>query len=152
MSRFAARARRAVGLEGELNILITGDDDMRDLNRRFRRKDKPTDVLSFPSALPGAAGDIAISGDIARRNGEDLGHGAGTELKVLILHGLLHLAGFDHEIDKGKMARKERRLREQLGLHEGLIERSGKKVSAKRNAAMKKAKESTKTAGKRRQR
>jgi len=160
LSRFALRARRAAGLIGELNILITGDEEMRELNRRFRSKDKATDVLSFPSALPDAAGDIAISGDIARRNGEELGHGVLTELKVLILHGVLHLAGYDHESDRGKMARKESKLREQLGLHEGLIERSANRVLApkkapkKRSTSMKIAKQSAKTnaAGKGRQR
>ncbi len=124
LSRFATRARKAVGLTADANILITSSEVLRDLNRRFRKKDKATDVLSFPSALEGFAGDIAISADIARENGEQLGHGAATELRILILHGLLHLAGYDHEKDEGKMQRKERRLRADLKLPEGLIERN----------------------------
>ena len=124
LSRFAARARRAAKLTGEVSILITGSDEIRALNRQFRRKDKPTDVLSFPSEAPGIAGDIAISAEIAHENGERLGHGTLTELKILMLHGVLHLAGFDHETDDGKMARKEAALRRELGLQDGLIERA----------------------------
>jgi probable rRNA maturation factor len=100
---------------------------MRELNRRFRAKDKPTDVLSFPAAdVPGCgiAGDIAISAQIASENARSLGHKAATELKILVLHGLLHLAGFNHETDNGKMARKERKLRRELKLPDGLIERT----------------------------
>lgn len=124
LSRFAARASRAAGLSGSLDILITNNDELQRLNREFRKKDKPTDVLSFPSDVDGIAGDIAISADIARENGAKLGHGTATELKVLILHGILHLNGFDHERDKGEMAATERRLRAELGLPEGLIERA----------------------------
>jgi probable rRNA maturation factor len=124
LERFASRARKAARLEGELAILITGNDEIRELNHRFRRKNKATDVLSFPSAMPGVAGDIAISAEIARDNGEQFAHGMLTELKILMVHGMLHLAGYDHEQDEGEMARKERRLRQQLGLQEGLIERS----------------------------
>jgi probable rRNA maturation factor len=117
---------------------------MRDLNRRFRRKNEPTDVLSFPAIVVGFAGDIAISGEIAKSNGRELGHGTATELKILILHGMLHLAGFDHEEDDGEMERKERRLRSALGLPEGLIERnssarapSRKQASSRRATAVK---------------
>ncbi len=76
------------------------------------------------SSEPGYAGDIAISADIARQNGRVLGHGVAIEIKTLILHGLLHLAGYDHESDNGRMARKELLLRRALGLPEGLIERT----------------------------
>lgn len=124
LARFAARAHRATKLLGSVDILVTSDREIQRLNRDFRKKDKPTDVISFPSEAPGLAGDIAISADIARRNGDELGHGTLTELKVLILHGMLHLAGMDHESDAGQMARRERRLREELGLPAGLIERT----------------------------
>src|SRR3954471_898659 len=130
LARFAARARKAAALRGEVNVLVTSSEELRDLNRRFRKKDKATDVLSFPSAIDGFGGDIAISVDIARENGESLGHGLGMELKILILHGVLHLAGFDHETDAGEMARKETRLRSQLGLNKGLIERSQNSVAS----------------------
>jgi probable rRNA maturation factor len=124
LARFAARARKAAHLRGEVTVLVTGNGEIRKLNREFRRKNTPTDVISFPSDADGVAGDIAISADIARVNGRQLGHGTLAELKVLILHGMLHLAGFDHEADSGEMALKEARLQQQLGLPVGLIERT----------------------------
>jgi probable rRNA maturation factor len=93
------------------------------MNRLYRRKNEPTDVLSFPSQSPKLIGDIAISGEIAAASAAELGHPAETELKILILHGLLHLAGYDHETDKGEMRAYESRLRQQFGLPTGLIER-----------------------------
>lgn len=124
LEQFAERARRATRLSGEVNILITSDSELRRLNRAFRHKNKPTDVLSFPATSSGVAGDIAISADTAARNSRALGHPLKDELKVLILHGMLHLAGHDHEIDNGQMARKETLLRGKLGLPLGLIERT----------------------------
>jgi len=124
LSLFAARAQRALGLRGEVNIRITTDRELQKLNQRFLGKNKPTDVLSFPSSMPKIAGDIAISGEIASANAADLGHSSDTELKVLILHGLLHLAGYDHENDNGDMQAREVELRKQLGLPCGLIERT----------------------------
>lgn len=127
LSRFVRKAQRAVGLLGEVNVRITNDSEMRRLNREFRKKDKSTDVLSFPSFQNGKAhfaGDIAISADIARANAKSLGHSLEDELKILLLHGLLHLAGHDHESDKGEMAGLEEKLRAQLGLPTGLIERT----------------------------
>jgi probable rRNA maturation factor len=102
---------------------------LRSLNRRFRGKNKATDVLSFPvdATAPGAediAGDLAISVPTARRQAAGQGHSLSTEVKVLILHGLLHLAGYDHEADTGQMARRERVLRGKLRLPLGLIERT----------------------------
>jgi len=97
---------------------------MRSLNRRFRGKNKATDVLSFPSQAPGVAGDIAISLEIAARNADALGHDLGTEVKILILHGMLHLAGYDHEIDDGEMQAREASLRRKFKLPVGLIERT----------------------------
>ena len=124
LALFTTKARRAVGVRGELSVRITSDAEMRELNRRFRRKNKTTDVLSFPSEMPKLAGDIAISADIAAGNAEQLGHPLETELKILILHGLLHLAGYDHETDNGEMEAKETSLREMLKLPTGLIERT----------------------------
>jgi probable rRNA maturation factor len=124
LARFAARACRAVGIHGEYAILITGNSEIKTLNLRFRKKNMPTDVISFPSEMEGVAGDIAISLDIASRNGRKMGHGTLAELKILILHGMLHLAGMDHEKDDGQMERREKRLRRELGLPEGLIERT----------------------------
>src|SRR5271169_1049774 len=96
---------------------------MQDLNRRYRRKNKPTDVLSFPSGVPGVAGDVAISLEIAAANAAEIGHSLATEVKVLILHGLLHLAGYDHEKDNGEMLTREIAMRHELMLPVGLIER-----------------------------
>ncbi len=130
LERFVLRARRAVHLRGTVNVLVTNSSELRSLNRRFRKKDKATDVLSFPSpqAVRGdasnAAGDVAISFDIARENARRLGHSVSDEVKILVLHGILHLAGFDHERDNGEMARKESRLRRELKLASGLIERT----------------------------
>ncbi len=127
LGRFVHRAARAVGLHGTANVLITSSRELRSLNSRFRGKDVSTDVLSFPplSNLPeDFAGDIAISADIAAKNAKLLGHFVKDEIKILILHGMLHLAGYDHERDNGTMARKEGRLRRKLGLPAALIERA----------------------------
>jgi probable rRNA maturation factor len=127
LNRFVARARRAAGLKGAVNVLITTSAGMKSLNRRFRGNDKPTDVLSFP-AEPGAkkqfAGEIAISAEIAAQNARALGHSSAEEVKILVLHGVLHLRGYDHECDNGQMARREKQLRAKLRLPLGLIERS----------------------------
>jgi probable rRNA maturation factor len=127
LARFAARAQRSTGLRGTVDVLLAGNPDLRALNRRFRGKNQPTDVLSFPagdSPRNGFAGDIAISVDIAKQNAKRLGHATDEEIKILCLHGLLHLAGFDHERDRGQMAKKELSLRRRLGLVSGLTERS----------------------------
>ena len=124
VERFVERGRRAVGLRGEVNVLLARNAEIRRLNRDFRRLDKPTDVLSFPAVTGEVAGDIAISADIARRNARQLGHSTTEEVKVLIVHGLLHLAGYDHESDSGQMRRKEDRLRRSLGLPGALIART----------------------------
>jgi probable rRNA maturation factor len=129
LAKFVARASRASKLEGTANVLVTGSSELRSLNRRFRGKDQPTDVLSFPPGpcfVNGLAGDIAISADIAKQNARRLGHSAGQEIKILALHGVLHLVGYDHETDRGTMAGKEAKLRRALGLPLGLIERNGK--------------------------
>lgn len=126
LTRFVTRARRAAKLHSRVDVLVASDRELGALNSRFRGKDKPTDVLSF-APMPGGdgfAGDIAISADIAARNARELGHSAAEEIKILVVHGILHLAGYDHEHDKGQMARKEQRLRRELKLPTGLIERA----------------------------
>ena len=129
LAKFVVRASRTVKLRGAVNVLITSSRELRALNRRFRGKDQPTDVLSFspePAFVDMLAGDIAISVDIARRNARELGHSEAQEIKILVLHGVLHLAGYDHECDHGAMAGKEAKLRKALGLPVGLIERNGR--------------------------
>ncbi len=124
LERFLASARRAAGVPGKVNVLITGSAEMRRLNREFRGKDRTTDVLSFPASSNGTGGEVAIAAPIAIRNARRLGHSARKEVEILMLHGLLHLAGYDHERDTGEMAHKEARLRSALGLPVGLIERA----------------------------
>ena len=119
LNRFVARARHAAGLKGTVNVLVTSSAEMKSLNRRFRGKDKPTDVLSFPCRTRRAkhfAGEIAISAEIASQNAWALGHSPAEEIKILVLHGILHLRGYDHECDNGKMARREKQLRAKLRL------------------------------------
>ncbi len=126
LDAFLREAQAAVRLKGMVSVLLTTDAAIQTLNRDFRRKNKPTDVLSFPAAAISrgeVAGDLAISVDTARNQAREQGHSVGIEIKVLILHGLLHLAGYDHETDDGAMARKERALRAKLALPLGLIER-----------------------------
>ncbi|MDR3747274.1 MAG: rRNA maturation RNase YbeY [Acidobacteriota bacterium] len=134
LSLFAGKAQRAIGLEGEVNVRITSSRELQELNRRFRGKDKPTDVLSFPSGMPKVAGDIAISREIAAAKAAEIGHPMETELKVLILHGLLHLAGYDHEADNGEMLLREIALRRKLSLPVGLIERAQDGHTARKSA------------------
>jgi len=117
-----ARARGAV------NVALVSDQTVRTLNRAYRRKDYATDVLSFPnpqSPIPNPLlGEIVIARGVARRQAQQAGHSEHTELRVLALHGLLHLLGYDHERDNGRMLKAERRLRRKGGLREGLIERA----------------------------
>jgi probable rRNA maturation factor len=125
LMRYLREVRAAVGLKGEVSVLLTTNEGIRGLNRRFRKKNKATDVLSFPAEAGfGIVGDLAISVETAARQAEEQGHRLSMELRVLMLHGMLHLAGYDHEADAGEMARKECRLRTKLGLPLGLIERA----------------------------
>lgn len=126
LNRFVRRAQTLTKITGEVGVLIAGNARVQELNRRFRRKNKPTDVLSFPRP---EGGDIAISIDIARQNARLYGHHAADELKILILHGMLHLAGYDHERDNGHMAAREARLRAQLKLPSSLIDRTNSRVA-----------------------
>ena len=143
LSAWLARvaAWRAAGL---VTVALVSDARIRALNRRFRGTDRVTDVLSFPAFAPAALrrgqpardrrppipglrpplGDIVIAIGRARRQARDAGHRLADELRLLALHGLLHLAGYDHERYRGRMARVERALRRQGGLETGLIERA----------------------------
>ena len=121
--RFARKLEREVTKGRRFDCLVTGDAELRKLNRDFRGKDYPTDVLSFPGGN-GHLGDLAISAARARAQAREFGHTTEDELRVLILHGVLHLLGMDHETDAGRMARAERRWRRELGLPNGLIERA----------------------------
>jgi probable rRNA maturation factor len=145
LARWLARVAPSTA-RGVVSIALVSDARMRALNRRYRGKDYATDVLSFsydanngrmperplvrnrrPSLASGDSasllGDIVIATGAARRQARDAGHDEGTELRVLALHGLLHLLGYDHERDNGTMARVERRLRRKGRLREGLLER-----------------------------
>jgi probable rRNA maturation factor len=126
LTRFLHRAAASVELEGEVQVLLTSDAEIKRLNKAFRGKNKPTDILSFPASdeAEDIAGDLAISLETAARQASEHSHPLQAELKILVLHGLLHLAGQDHETDSGEMAARELALRRQLGLHEGLIERA----------------------------
>ena len=136
LSRFIRRACTAVGLSGEVYVLLTGDVEVKRLNRAFRGKNKPTDVLSFPAAdeAEGIAGDLAISLETALRQATEHGHSLRDEVRILLLHGLLHLSGEDHETDAGEMAQREAALRAELRLPTGLIERTRTPASARRTA------------------
>jgi probable rRNA maturation factor len=128
LTQFLRGAQAAVRLRGQVTVLLTTDATIRRLNRKFRGRNKATDVLSFPAdpVLAGqVAGDLAISVPTARRQAREQGHALRAEIKILMLHGLLHLAGYDHETDEGQMARRERLLRGRLRLASGLIERAG---------------------------
>jgi probable rRNA maturation factor len=120
------------GARGHLTVAVVSDAAMRRLNRQFRGKDRTTDVLSFPpEAVPAPArgskrsflGDLAIARGVAGRQARQLGHSLQTELRILALHGLLHLLGYDHESDRGEMGRLEEHLRQRAGLPGGLIAR-----------------------------
>jgi probable rRNA maturation factor len=137
LARFVSRARARAGLRGTVDVIVTTSPAMRSLNLRFRGQNKATDVLSFPvdpsvnGHRKGFAGEVAISAEIALQNAARLGHSPALEVKVLVLHGILHLAGFDHERDNGEMARKEANLRRALRLPPTLTERGqpGRKES-----------------------
>lgn len=135
LARFAREAQRAVGLKGAVDVLLADDRTLRRLNREFRGKDKTTDVLSFPAAeefQEKFAGDLAISLDTAARQAREHGHSLRDEVRVLLLHGLLHLSGMDHETDRGEMAAREATLRARLGLKSGLIARVEGSAAKKR--------------------
>jgi len=130
-SGLAAWLRRAAPrrARGEVTIALVSDARVRALNRRYRGKDYATDVLSFPAREREASaerylGDIVIATGVARRQARDLGHSLAAELRILALHGLLHLLGYDHERDRGRMRTLEQRLLRRSGVRDGLIERA----------------------------
>jgi probable rRNA maturation factor len=134
LTRFLNRTRLAVGLSGAVDVLLTGDSTLRQLNKSFRGKNKPTDVLSFPAPSAFAvkhAGDLAISLETAARQASTYGHTLRDEVRILLLHGLLHLSGEDHETDNGEMAARETTLRRELRLPSTLIERTTRKTTKK---------------------
>jgi probable rRNA maturation factor len=134
LERFARTLRNEVSSGLGFTCMVTDDREIHRLNREFRGKDYPTDVLSFPSApdlivaasppeIAISLGDIAISANRAEAQAAERRHSAETEIQILMLHGLLHLLGMDHETDRGKMARAEAGWRKRLALPMGLIER-----------------------------
>ena len=124
LERFAAALRRRLAGGREFAVSIASDAALRRANLRFLGKDHPTDVLSFPGGDGLYLGDILISAPSARRQARSLGHSVDEELKILLLHGLLHLLGHDHERDGGRMRRLEQSWRRRLGLPASLIERA----------------------------
>lgn len=128
LREFARRLQQELAGGRPFCCRITTDREVRGLNRRFLGEDRVTDVLSFPSGDGiGSLGDIAIAYPCARRQAREMGHSADTELRVLLLHGVLHLLGYDHESDAGQMRRAERKWRLRLGLPHGLIDRAGRR-------------------------
>ena len=124
LRHFADRLRDTLTAGRPFTCMITDDRELARLNRLFLGKDYPTDVLSFPSAGPGPIGEVAISVDRAREQADEHGHDASDEIRILMLHGVLHLLGMDHDHDRGAMARAEKRWRQEFGLPAGLIERT----------------------------
>lgn len=141
LQRFLQAAQVEVGLAGEVEVLLAGDTVLKRLNRQFRGKNKATDVLSFPGAPDLAAvhaGDLAISLETAARQAAEHGHTLRDEVRVLLLHGLLHLDGMDHEVDGGEMAAREAGLRRRLRLPAGLIARAEDNHESNRKGTTKK--------------
>ena len=138
LTAFVAAACRAARLRGMVTLMVTDNRELRALNLRFKGADRATDVLSFPAPVfvRGFAGDIAISVEIAAKNARRLGHSVSDEIRILVLHGVLHLAGYDHDTDNGEMASRELLMRKRLSLPTGLIERnaSGRKIKSARPA------------------
>jgi len=125
LESFAESLRKRVARGREFHCLVTNDIEMASLNQRFRNKPETTDVLSFPSDDPDRIGDIAVSLPRARRQAREFGHSPEDEVRILLLHGVLHLMGHDHETDSGQMQRAEQRWRRKLSLPAGLISRAG---------------------------
>jgi len=133
---FARKLSKEIADGNSFTCLITSDAELRDLNRTFRGHDYPTDVLSFPLADGSdTLGDLAISAERASSQASELGHALTAELKILMLHGLLHLRGMDHETDRGEMARTERKWREALRLPPSLTERASASADRARRSA-----------------
>lgn len=130
LRRFARELTRRVAEGSAFTCLITDDRELRRLNRDFLGHDYATDVLSFPSAEASAGlGEIAVSSERAKAQADEFEHEALDEIRILMLHGVLHLTGMDHERDAGEMARAEQRWREEFGLPETLIARVAQRAS-----------------------
>jgi len=126
LREFAKQLQEQVTGSRPFCCLIADDTELRRLNKQFRKKDYATDVLSFLPADPnGSLGDLAISWDRAKAQAAEHDHAVDDEIRILMLHGVLHLTGMDHEKDGGEMARVEIRWRKRLNLPTGLIERVG---------------------------
>jgi probable rRNA maturation factor len=111
-------------IEEEIELLLTNNEEIQQINRDYRNIDKPTDVLSFPyDEFSPFLGSIVISIDKARDESEKLGHSCLEEIKLLFIHGLLHVMGYDHEIDNGEMRKKEEEVIKYFNLPESLIVR-----------------------------
>jgi len=122
---FAAQLSRQVARGASFTCLLASDKEIQALNRQFLGRDYPTDVLAFPEPDEDLyLGDIAISVDRAAEQARQFGHSLEEEIKILMLHGVLHLLGMDHETDRGQMARAETRWRKKLGLPASMIERA----------------------------
>ncbi len=157
LRQFLRQAQELAAIERRVNVCLTDDASVRSLNLQYRGKDAPTDVLSFPAAWeqfpasgefdedfsPDYLGDLIVSLDTAELQAERLGHSVETEVRVLILHGLLHLNGMDHETDRGEMHRLEETLRRQLGLPCGLIGRTQRRSPAAKRAPRERSAEGT---------
>lgn len=125
LRQFARKLQRRVAGGSAFTCLITNDNELRRLNREFLGRDYATDVLSFPGVpAHGALGDIAVSIERAEAQAQEFGHCRLDELRILMLHGLLHLNGMDHERDDGEMERAERRYRAEFNLPLTLIARA----------------------------
>src|SRR5436309_141561 len=124
LQRFARILSEAVAGGRRFHCLITGDSDLRRLNRQFLRRDYPADVLSFPMPAGDLLGELAISAARAAAQARQFGHSQLDEIRILMLHGVLHLMGMDHETDSGGMGRAETRWRKKLNLPLGLIARA----------------------------
>lgn len=134
---FASGLRERLAGGRAFTCLLTDDVELERLNRLFFNKNRPTDVLSFPSGSDDPLGEIAISMQRASEQAAQLGHTQFDEVRILMLHGVLHLLGMNHEKDRGAMARTERRWRLEFGLPMGLIERA--KVAPRKTALAKAA-------------
>jgi probable rRNA maturation factor len=148
LSRCLNRVRTVVGVKGEIDVLLADDATLRQLNKSFRGKNKPTDVLSFPAPVEVATqhtGDLAISLETAARQAAAYSHSLRDEVRVLLLHGVLHLSGLDHEVDDGEMAAREAKLRTELRLPNTLIERV-EETARKKNVKVTKAAKRRRTA------
>jgi probable rRNA maturation factor len=146
LTRFLNRARTVVGIKGAVDVLLANDPTLRHLNKTFRGKNKSTDVLSFPAPSAFAAkhaGDLAISLETAARQAKTYGHTLTEETKILLLHGLLHLSGDDHETDNGEMAIREATLRRELRLPSTLIERTTQATKKKHATTIQRSRTTT---------